>query len=187
LGTTIENVPAQVPYLRADDTLVAGWRAKLPASGLNVGLVWRGNPGNTINHKKSIPLDALAPLLKTAGVNWFVIQADASADDLAALSQAAPIVACGPDLKTWADTAALITALDLTISVDTGVAHLAGALGRDVWVPLSHVPDWRWLLDRPDSPWYPSARLFRQPAFGDWATVITRLHDELTARVEGGA
>jgi tetratricopeptide (TPR) repeat protein len=181
-GTTLDTVPASTPYLRAQPELVEGWRGRLKSPGLNVGLVWRGNPGNSINHKKSIPLDALGPLLDVPGVNWYAIQADATDEDLEALLGHGPIEACGPELSDWADTAALVSALDVVVSVDTGVAHLAGALGRELWVPLSHIPDWRWLLDRPDSPWYPSARLFRQPVFGDWRDVIARMCAELSAR-----
>ena len=182
-GTTIESVPADVPYLGAQADLAETWRAKLKASGLNVGLVWRGNPDNTINHKKSIPVEALAPLMGVPGVNWFIIQADATPEDVAALARHGRIEVCGPALTDWADTAALISVLDLVISVDTGVAHLAGALGKPLWVPLSYIPDWRWLLDRSDSPWYPSAKLFRQQTFGDWPAVVARMQSELTARV----
>lgn len=180
-GTTIETVPADVPYLEAQADLVEAWRTKFTAPGLNVGLVWRGNPDNTINHKKSLPLTALGPLISAPGVNWFVIQADATPDEIAVLASHGHVEALGPALTDWADTAALIAALDLVISVDTGVAHLAGALGKPVWVPLSFIPDWRWLLDRSDSPWYPSAKLFRQPAFGDWSVVVAQMQAELAA------
>lgn len=181
VATTTETIPAVVPYLQPPSERVAAWRGTLPSSGLNVGLVWRGNPGNSINHKKSIPLEALAPLLATPGVNWSVIQADATADEVAQLSVHGSLEARGLALTDWAETAALVSALELVISVDTGVAHLAGALGAKVWVPLSFIPDWRWLLDRPDSPWYPTARLYRQPAFGDWPAVISRLKADLAA------
>ncbi|MBY0510390.1 MAG: tetratricopeptide repeat protein [Rhodospirillaceae bacterium] len=181
LATTTETIPGAVPYLRAAPERLAAWRGKFAAPGRNIGLVWRGNPGNSINHKKSIPLDALAPLLATPGVNWSIIQADATADEIAQLSAHGTVEARGPALTDWAETAALISALDLVISVDTGVAHLAGALGARVWVPLSFIPDWRWLLDRPDSPWYPTARLYRQPSFGDWPAVIGRLRADLAA------
>jgi len=183
LATTMATIPAAVPYLQAPAARVAVWRDKLAAPGLNVGLVWRGNPGNSINHKKSIPLEALAPLLTTPGISWSIIQADATPEDIAALSGHGAVHARGTALTDWAETAALISALDLVISVDTGVAHLAGALGAKVWVPLSFIPDWRWLLDRPDSPWYPTARLYRQTAFGDWQTVISRVKADLGALV----
>lgn len=182
-GTTMDTIPAALPYLRPAAEKVAAWRDKLSAPGLNVGLVWRGNPGNSINHKKSIPLEALAPLLVTPGVSWSIIQADATPEDIATLSGHGAVHARGPALTDWAETAALVSALDLVISVDTGVAHLAGALGRRVWVPLSFIPDWRWLLDQPDSPWYPTARLYRQTAFGDWPAVISRVKADLVALV----
>jgi hypothetical protein len=181
LATTTETIPATVPYLRPAAERVSAWRDKFETSGPNVGLVWRGNPGNSINYKKSIPLAALAPLLATPGINWSIIQADATPEEVAQLSVRGTVAARGPALTDWAETAALVCALDLVISVDTGVAHLAGALGAKVWVPLSFIPDWRWLLDRPDSPWYPTARLYRQPAFGDWPAVVERLKVDLAA------
>jgi hypothetical protein len=137
--------------------------------------------------KRSIALKALSPLFDAAAT-FVSLQKDLRAGDEAVLTERRDIIGLGPSLASFADTAALISQLDLVISVDTSVAHLAGALGRPVWVLLPFVPDWRWLLDRDDSPWYPTARLFRQNDSRDWRGVVERVRaalQELT-RVAGG-
>ena len=186
LGTTLETIPATVPYLTADPRLSAAWRARLaPLPGLRVGLAWAGGvrPDQpelaAVDARRSIALARLAPLAAIEGVSFVSLQkGDAAA-------QAAPPTSLAlhdftGELADFADTAALIANLDLVISVDTSVAHLAGALGKPVWLLNRFDPCWRWLLGRDDSPWYPTLRQFRQPSSGDWDSVIaaagTALH-----------
>jgi tetratricopeptide (TPR) repeat protein len=177
-GTTMETIPNLVPYLTPPDDASAAWAKRLPScSELKVGLVWSGNPASKLNPRRSIPLAMLEPLWGIAGVRWFSLQVGSVASDIEL--EEAPIEDLSPLLTDFAETAAAIWHLDLVISVETAVAHLAGALGRPVWVPLAFVPAWRWLLDREDSPWYPTMRLFRQGRPGDWAGVIQRLADSL--------
>lgn len=175
-----EPMPVAVPYVHAEAGAVAGWRGRLAAlPGLRVGLVWAGNPGFTADHLRSVPVAALAPLGEIAGVSFVSLQKGAAArpDFLAADWTDA--------LADMADTAALIGALDLVVSVDTGVAHLAGALGAPVWVMNRYDSCWRWLTARDDSIWYPTMRLFWQKTPGDWAGVVAELAAGLRARVHG--
>jgi len=144
-----------------------------PAAGLRVGIVWAGNAGHVKDRYRSLRLTSLEPLLRTAGVHFFSLQMGPEAAQLAAIE--APITDLGQGIGDMADTAALISHLDLVIAVDTSVVHLAGALGKPVWVMLPISPDWRWRLDREDSPWYPTMRLFRQPKFDDWHSVVQRV------------
>ena len=178
LGITLRNLPADVPYLEADPADVDHWRNRFAglAGGRKVGLVWSGNPRFAAAAQKRCPVDALKNLLSTTDIAWISLQKDAVAEDLERLRAAAPgLLSAGDELKDFAATAAAITSLDLVISVDTAVAHLAGALGKPVWVLLPFAADWRWLVDRDDSPWYPTARLFRQRAAGDWVELVERV------------
>jgi len=182
LGTTLETVPARVPYLAAPaEALNAAAALPWPASGLKVGLAWSGNPDHPKNHFRSVPLDLLETLLDLNGVHFFSLQMGPAAADLAARNL--PITDLAPVTGDMADTAAQMAHLDLIVTIDTSMAHLAGALARPVWVLLGHSPDWRWLLDREDSPWYPTARLFRQPINGDWTSVIERVRQALVELV----
>ena len=168
-ATTLHTISADVPYLRCDDALSEAWEERLgDAPGLKVGLVWRGNPEQAVNRARSCPLDRLAPLARVPGVSFFALQKDAGP---------APewLTDLGADLGDFADTAAAMSQLDLVISICTATAHLAGALGRPLWIPLAFAADWRWLRDRDDSPWYPTARLFRQRSPDDWEGVVARL------------
>jgi tetratricopeptide (TPR) repeat protein len=169
LDTRLETIPAAVPYLKADAGLAGTLGERL--AGLKrpkVGLVWRGNPGHPNDKRRSMPAATVAALVRGAsGVDWLSLQIDARPDELADFAPVVPYQA-GPHIGDWADTAAVVQDLDLVVTVDTSMAHLAGALGKPVWVMLPFAPDWRWLLDRADSPWYPTMRLFRQPAPGDW-------------------
>jgi tetratricopeptide (TPR) repeat protein len=179
-GTKIETIPALVPYLAPPADTSTAWAQRFSAArGFKVGLVWSGNPANRINPIRSIPLPALAPLWRVPGVDWFSLQIGSPINEIA-LVPSQTIADLSPFLTDFAETAAAICHLDLVISVETAVAHLAGALGRPVWVPLTVVPAWRWLLDRADSPWYPTMRLFRQAALGDWTRVVDALADDLT-------
>lgn len=174
-GTTLESVPAQVPYLRLPADAIAPWRTRLGPEPLHVGLVWRGNPNHKNDRNRSVDPALLAPLMATGNVQWVSLQKGAKPDDLSALRRTAPIADWTEELSDFADTAALISALDLVITVDTSVAHLAGALAKPVWLLLPFAPDWRWLMARENSPWYPSARLFRQAKAGDWPSVLARV------------
>jgi len=149
---------------------------------LRVGLVWSGNPKHTNDQNRSIPLRTLLPLFD-AGATFVSLQKEPRADDSAALRERNDIVDLTAHLSDFAHTAALISCLDLVITVDTSIAHLAGALGCPTWVLLPYLPDFRWLLDRDDSPWYPTMQLFRQRAPGDYVEVIDRVRTELAAMI----
>ena len=181
--TRLDSIPARVPYLavpeaarRKADTL------QMAGSGLRVGLVWAGNPKHKKDRDRSIPFRMLERLSSANGVSFFSLQMDAAAEDLAYANNLC-VTDLAPEIEDLADTAALLERLDLLISVDTGVAHMAGALGVPAWVLLPFAPDWRWLLERADSPWYPSLRLFRQPRPGDWASVLETVHAALAVEL----
>lgn len=173
-GTTLERIPAPDSYLSAPPDLVSAWEQRLP-DGFRVGLALAGNPKHPNDKRRSVPIALADSLTGLPGKIFVNLQHGPLAPALGL-----------PDLTGWlrdyADTAALIQALDLVITVDTSVAHLAGALGKPVWIMLPHAPDWRWMLGRRDSPWYRSARLFRQPSPGDWLSVLTRVRG-LLARI----
>ncbi|TWA87427.1 Flp pilus assembly protein TadD [Azospirillum brasilense] len=181
-ATRLETIPAAVPYLTADPARVAAWRERLAAEGLTVGLVWAGNPQFAGDRERSPGLAALAPLLAVPGCRFFGLQLGPGHDELAGRAMPASFTDLAPEISAFADTAAIMASLDLVVSSCTAPAHLAGALGVPVWVLLSHAPDWRWLLDRADSPWYPTARLFRQPRPGDWAAVAAEAAAALAER-----
>lgn len=188
--TTLASIPAQLPYLRADSARRAAWRLRMQSAGaLKVGLVWAGGfrPRQPelagVNARRNIPLAALAPL-QHPGIHFFSLQkgqpAESELKELRAHGWSGPrIVELGPELRDFADTAAVIENLDLVISVDTSTAHLAGALGKPVWILNRFDTCWRWLLDRTDTPWYPTARLYRQLHPGDWEGVVARLRTDL--------
>ncbi len=168
--TRLETIPQEIPYLSVDSHRRANWHrvfAELPMKGRRVGIVWQGNPNHRNDRNRSLPLGALGSLLDTPGIQFVGLQ-----KGIARGKAPEGVVDLSPLLADFGETAAAILGLDLVISVDTAVAHLAGALGKPVWTLLPYAPDWRWLLHREDSPWYPSMRLFRQPMVGDWASVI---------------
>ena len=182
-GTSIETIPAGTSYLRAPAEPVQAWEQRLGAHDrLRVGLVWSGNPRHSNDRNRSVPLRALAPLLDL-DASFVSLQKDARSDDRAFLAERSEIVDFTAELADFAGTAALISCLDLVITVDTSVAHLAGALGCSTWILLPFTPDYRWLLDRDDSPWYPTVRLFRQRELGDYAGVVARVRTELADRI----
>jgi tetratricopeptide (TPR) repeat protein len=184
-GTELATIPARVPYLAADPSR-ADWRARLADDGRpRIGIVWAGNRSNTRDRLRTLGLTPLQPLLKLSGLRWFGLQVGDGRRDLEGQTLPSSFTDLGPELRDFADTAAVLAELDLTISVDTSVAHLSGALGRPTWVLLPTAPDWRWLLERVDSPWYPTARLFRQQVAGDWTSVVARVGDALTALAAG--
>jgi tetratricopeptide (TPR) repeat protein len=185
LGTDhVEDIPSYPFYLSADPQDIKNWKDKIDmlagnTGDLRVGFVWAGNPEHGNDRKRSIPLETFAPLFNTPGVQFFSIQKGLATPELDKLPQGLPVYNIGDAFNDFADTAAAMANLDLIISVDTSVVHLAGALGRPTWTLLARTPDWRWLNDREDSPWYPSMRLFRQQTRNDWPTVINKVASEL--------
>jgi tetratricopeptide (TPR) repeat protein len=179
-ATTPEKIPAEVPYLVAPPERVATWRARLAADGRRrIGIAWSGSRQRGNDHGRSIPLAALAPVLAASDCRFYAVQTECSDRDAATLAGLWEVVDLRPQLGDFADTAAILANLDLVITIDTAVAHLAGAMARPVWIMLPFAPAWRWLLGRDDSPWYPTARLFRQHRPGDWAGVIDRVRAAL--------
>ena len=179
--TARETIPRDVPYLFADPARREIWRERLAGdlSRLKVGLAWAGNRQNIRLRKRHIPFESLRPLLDVEGIDFFSLQMEGGAEQIGQGTGALRIVDYSERIKDCADTAAFMAELDLIISVDTATAHLAGALGRPVWLLLPFVPDWRWGLESETTPWYPTMRLFRQPAAGDWQSVIQRAMEEL--------
>lgn len=177
LGTRLETIPSSQSYLSAPPQLSTAWQARLGAGRKpRIGLAWSGRPEHERDRERSIGLHALLPFLNT-DATFVSLQKEVRTDDAIVLKERVDILHFGDELGDFADTAALMSQLDLIISVDTSVAHLAGALGKPVWILLTHFPDWRWLLGRDDSPWYPSARLFRQDCTCTWDSMIERVRD----------
>ncbi|HVT88132.1 MAG TPA: tetratricopeptide repeat protein [Tepidisphaeraceae bacterium] len=172
-NTTLESIPATVPYLSVDEQLTSQWQSRLPneAGIRKIGLVWQGNPKHINNRNRSLSPTNFQPLINLPGVKCFSLQIGGApvhnVTDLAS------------DLRDFADTAAALNELDLLITVDTAATHVAGAMGRPVWLLLPLIPDWRWLLDRADSPWYPTMRIFRQAKVGDWSDVMDQIMQAL--------
>lgn len=182
LKTEPGSIPADVPYVKAPPERVAQWRDRLPEEGkLRVGLVWCGNPAFKENRRRSLELTQVAPLFAIPGVAFYSLNPGIGANDVAALVARPNVRHIGNEFRDFSDTAAAVALLDLVLTSDTSVAHLAGAMGRPVWIMLGFSPDWRWASDRDHSPWYPTARLFRQATPGDWAGVIEQVAGELVA------
>jgi tetratricopeptide (TPR) repeat protein len=178
-GTRLESIPADIPYLSAEPALVEKWKDRLGvAPRPRIGLAWAGNRREPVNRTRDMSLEMFAPLMNL-DADVISLQKEVGDDDGPALASMAKIAPLGQELRNFADTAALIENLDLVLSVDTAVAHLAGALGKPVWIMLRYSGEWRWLLGRQDSPWYPTAKLFRQKTPGDWASLIGELVLEL--------
>ncbi|MGA2442359.1 MAG: tetratricopeptide repeat protein [Tepidisphaeraceae bacterium] len=179
LGLNLQTIPANVPYLRAQPELAEHWRSRLMPLGnrKKVGLVWAGNPNHSNDHNRSIPPSAFAPLAEISGVSFISLQKNDAPNPLP--PPGFELIDHTAEIFDYADTAGLIANLDLVIAADTSVAHLAGALAKPVWTLLPFHPDLRWMLDRSDSPWYPTMRLFRQPRPGDWQTPIRQIADAL--------
>ena len=180
LGTTLETVPADIPYLTPDSELFNAWRDRMGArTGLRVAIAWAGSPTHSHDASRSMELQMLEPLAGVSGVQWFSVQKGAAAGQLDRVSPRWRIVDLGSSLHDLADTAAVLAHVDLVITVDTSVAHLAGAIGARTWTLLSHPPEWRWLLERRDTPWYPTMTLFRQREVDQWAPVVARVRHRL--------
>lgn len=182
-GTRLDSIPAAIPYLRALPVDVEAWRRRLdrllPAGVRRVGLAWAGRPTHANDHRRSTRLDRLGPLLEMAGVGFVSLQKDERAGDVGRYFGGAPLVNLAPELRDWNDTMAVIAGLDAVVTVDTAVAHLAGALGRPTHLMLPHAAEWRWLLRRGDSPWYPTMRLHRQAVPDAWEDVAGAVRQAL--------
>jgi hypothetical protein len=180
LKTEPASIPADIPYLRADRGRLAQWRARIDdLPGRCVAIAWAGNASHANDRNRSIDLKLFEPLLALEGISFVSIQHELRGDDAETLARLPNVRHLGGEFDDMADTAAIVALADLTISVDTSVAHLAGALGRPVGVMLPFAPDWRWTLSGGNCPWYPQARLFRQPALGDWPGAIAALRAEM--------
>ncbi|MGD0958242.1 MAG: tetratricopeptide repeat protein [Methylomonas sp.] len=180
--TRLNNIPADLPYLYASATQVEHWKTRIPATGFRIGLVWKGASGHKNDANRSIPsLKHLAPLWSIPGAVFISLQKENGEEEALSPPAGQSLIVLGTDINDFSDTAAIITLLDLVISVDTAIAHLAGALNKPCWVLLPAVgTDWRWLHDRKDSPWYPKImRLFKQEAVDDWESVVGKAAHEL--------
>lgn len=181
LGITLDKLSNELQYLQADSVSVKEWQNRLGLKKrLRVGFCWSGRRDSWINRHKAMPFECMLDLIKrNPEYEWINLQADCSPEEESQLV-ANGVIAYPGTITNFNDTAGLIHHLDVVLSVDTAVAHLAGALGRPTWVMLNaYALDWRWLLNRDDSPWYPSARLFRQPLMGDWSTPVNKIHEYL--------
>jgi hypothetical protein len=189
--TQLETIPADVPYLWASASHADKWRPSLeravsPKARLKVGLCWAGNPNLANDHMRSVDLRSLSPLFSCPDVQIFSLQKELREGDRELLADQPQVAHLGDQLDTFADTAAIISLLDVVVSVDTVIAHLAGALGARAWVLLPYVPEWRWLMGREDSPWYPTMRLFRQPGLNDWPGAVAAVKDGLSELNQSG-
>jgi tetratricopeptide (TPR) repeat protein len=185
LGTNAATIPHEVPYLRAESEHTARWRARLPAGDFRIGIHWQGNREYGADHRRSFALGYFAMLAGIPGVELISLQKGDGLEQLSGLPSDMIVHTLGDDFDSgpdaFIDTAAVMQELDLVVSSDSAIVHLAGALGRPVWILLAHLPDWRWFLEREDSPWYPTARLFRQKTSGDWGDVFRRVAEEVSA------
>ncbi|HUY90883.1 MAG TPA: FkbM family methyltransferase [Pirellulales bacterium] len=187
-GTTLETVPAEIPYLHADRYLVEQWGRELaPIKAFKVGIAWKGSPKNRMDQQRSIPLAAFEPLARVPGVQLISLQKGPGSEQLQETASRFAVIDLAQRLDEKAgafmDTAAVIEHLDLVVTCDSSLGHLAGALGAPTWIALALSPDWRWLLERDDSPWYPTVRLFRKTSIGDWNDVFRRMAAALEAAV----
>jgi Glycosyltransferase family 9 (heptosyltransferase) len=182
LGITLDTLPRVQSYLNADPAAVRAWQQRLgPKTRMRVGFGWSGRPDSWLNQHKAVPFETMLELIKsTPEYEWINLQVDASDEQEAELA-AAGVTRYPGSVHSFADTAALMQNLDVVVGVDTAVSHLAAALGRPTWIMLNaYATDWRWLVDRDSSPWYSTARLFRQPQRGDWVTVTKKIAQYLS-------
>jgi FkbM family methyltransferase len=187
LGTELATIPSAIPYLRVDSAKLQRWVGRVGNHGLKVGLAWAGNPAHPRDAQRSIPLSALRELWQLHGVRYFSLQKALRPGEVEQFPAQTTLANLGPDLEDFADTAAAIAQMDLVICVDTAIAHIAGALGKPVWLMLPEIGDFRWLKGRDDSPWYPTMRLFRQRHMGHWDEVVTRVRAALQEAVQEGS
>jgi hypothetical protein len=180
LGTRVDTIPSAPSYLSAPAVYRAKWSRALPASGkLRIGIAWAGNPNHLNDRNRSMPIAHLAPLVSDASVDWCALQPGLSVHDQTALTTVPHVFNGGAHIKDFGDTAALIEMLDVVVSVDTSVAHVAASLGKPVFLMVPWAAEWRWFHDRDDSPWYPSVRVFRQQSLGDWDSVVDAVQKAL--------
>jgi hypothetical protein len=184
-GTTLQSIPAGIPYLYAGEAKFAVWAERLwdllPRGYRRIGIVWAGRPTHRNDLRRSTRLAAFAPLAALPQVALVSLQKGPAQAEIGGYWGRAPLLNLGPEIRDFADTAAIIECLELVIAIDTAVIHLAGAMGKPVWVMLPYAPDWRWLLDRADSPWYPTARLFRQSGERRWQPVMEEIASALVS------
>ena len=187
LGSRVETIPAPVPYLKAEPERVMQWRTRIGAEGLRIGVSWQGKVRGINDPFRSFPLAAMVPLAAMPGVRLISLQKGEGSEQLDHLPAGMTVERLGEDFDSgfdaFIDSAAVMEACDLVISCDTSVAHLAGALGRPTWTALKSVPEWRWLLERTDSPWYPTMTLYRQPRFNDWDSVFAAMAGDLAQKL----
>ncbi len=184
-GIRLEHLPGSVRYLKTNPALAQRWKTRidtaLPGKAMRIAVCWAGRLTHNNDRNRSIPLDVLAPLARMSNVSFVSLQKGPAAAQCASWPGPAPLLNLDTEIESFEDSAAILEAVDVLVSVDTSLVHLAGALGRPAFVMLPFAPDWRWLLEREDSPWYPSLRLFRQACHGDWAGVVTRIETALEA------
>jgi hypothetical protein len=179
LNLRFDSISGNTPYLSASEDRIQAWRTRLGEKrAFRVGIAWSGNLTHKQGRNRPIALRQLRPLL-AVDAEFISLQKAIPEQDAKELADIARLRDCGAELEDFSDTAALVSLLDLVISVDTAVAHLAGAMGKPAWILLPYAADWRWFTDREDSPWYPSVRLFRQPKRGDWESVVARAKGDL--------
>jgi len=178
-GTTIDTIIGDVPYLKVDRQIQDRWKSIIDSNTLNVGLVWSGSKSHRNDHNRSCSLAEFAPLADIPGITYYSFQKDGVSENEYKSSMGMQIKDLGREFDDFYDTAAALLNMDLLISVDTAVAHLAGALGKPVWTLVPFVPDWRWMLDRHDTPWYPTMRLYRQPGIRDWSSMMNQVAADL--------
>jgi Tfp pilus assembly protein PilF len=185
--TTLETIPGQVPYLFAEPARQAAWAeklaAQLPAGRQRIGLAWKGRPTHPNDRRRTLPLSRLVAFAEAGAANFVSLQKPVPDSDVATFQRFPGMTDTSAELTDFGETAALIANLDLVITVDTAMGHLAAAMGKPVWIMLPRASDWRWLVDRSDSPWYPTARLFRQPTPGDWDPVIAEVATALATEL----
>ena len=190
-GTDATNIPAHVPYLTPKPDRVAGWKNRLdalsPPGKPRIGIAWTGRPTHPNNARRSMRLEMLAPVLNTPGISFISLQKPFPEEDRAFAASLPAFVDLSGELSDFADTAAIMMSLDLVLAVDTAVVHLAGALARPVWAMITEPADWRWLVGRTDSPWYPTLRLFRQTRHADWAPVVQSVAQALHQQARSAA
>ena len=186
-GTDLSSIPAAVPYIRPDPSEAEAWSRRMPANSLRVGLAWGGSPLHPYDARRSVPLAQLAPLTRLEGTTFYSLQLGDPAGQIGPLGTSVRLVDFKDEQKDFADTAAIVANLDLVIAIDTSVAHLAGAMAKPVWVMLNNSADWRWMLQRADSPWYPTARLFRQETPGAWDPVLREVTSALAEWLRANA
>jgi len=182
-GTNAHNIPVKIPYLFSEPARVERWKARIGAAGFKIGVAWQGGNRGRVTRGRSFPLLALEGMARIPGVRLISLQRKDGLDQLNTLPVQMAVETLGDDFDAgphaFLDTAAAMESLDLIVTCDTAIAHLAGALGHETWVGLQYVPDWRWQLDRSDSPWYPTMRLFRQSASGNWQSVFAAMEEAL--------